>query len=230
MIPDVHITDWHVDPTQNVPTDGTFVGTDMPRQIRNIKSIVREEYQDRWEALPQVPTYVDATSFTVPNDGETTGFPLPSFGGFAMRFHAGIGTISYGYAKGVTLGTPTTVVVVMTQGVLPTTLARVDMGMIPESRAYHELGRRGTFTISGTAVSANVTFASIAMPPMPRANYQVMATLTDVTGTPPLSAWIVQDILTTKVSFQADLQAPPGAGASVKFDWAIVFPFQAVNV
>ncbi len=235
MIPDTHIIDWNIDPDQNAPTDGTYVGTDMPRQLRNIKSITKEQYGDRWVVFPLVPKYIDATHVEFADDGTIYGFPIPVQPGWAIRFHSDAGAVSYGYAVAVTVGPPTNVQVKMTQGILfgaPGTpgLVQMDIGMVPEARAYHEQGRHGTFTISWTAVSATVTFASIALPPMPRAKYHVIVTATAVTGTPPYNALFPQDILPSVASFQADLQAAPGAGNSVTFDWSIVFPFQGANL
>ena len=229
MIPDVHITDWFIDSTLNPPTDGTYIGSDMPRQLRNIKSIVREEYGDRWQAFPLEPTWVDADTVSFVNDGTTSGFPIPIFPGWAIRFHSESGVLSYGYATNVTVGTPTTVDVEMTQGVIPNPPVRMDIGQIPESRAYYELGRHGTFTISGTASSATVTFASLALPPMPRALYQVLVVATSITGTPPYNALFPQAVTPATTNFVAGLQAAPGAGNSVTFDWAIREPFQSVN-
>lgn len=231
MIPDVKIVDWNVDPTQNVPTDGTFVGTDMPRQLRNIKSITRGQYQDRWEPFPLAPTKVDANTVKFDADGTAAGFPIPLFSGWAARFHAPNGTLSYGYGISTTIGPPTTVDLVMTQGTLPDDVLRMDIGMIPEARANHEQGRRGTFVISGTATTAVITFATIALPPMPRAKYHVSLSSMEATGTGTLNldAFIPQGITAMSATgFTANFLAP-GGGRSITWEWAILFPFQAVN-
>jgi hypothetical protein len=228
MIPDVHITDWFVDPDDNPPTDGTYVGDDLPRQLRNLKSISREQYNDRWEPFPLMPTKVDADTISFPNDGDAVGFLLPVGSGWAVRLWAPNGTLSYGYARAVTVGTPTTVDLVMTTGTIPDQVERMDIGMIPESRPYHELGRRGQFTVSGTGTTGVITFATVALPPMPRANYHVILTATGFTGAPGLPAFYPLSVSTAVTGFTVTFNAP-GAGASITWDWAILFPFQSVN-
>lgn len=231
MIPDTSIVDWNVDPDLNLPTDGTFVGTDMPRQLRNIKSIVRGQYQDRWEPFPLAGTKVDANTIEFANDGSTAGFPIPAFSGWAARFHAPNGVISYGYGIATTIGPPTRVDFVMTQGSIPDGDIRMDVGMIPEARAYHELGRRGTFVQNAGDTSVTVTFATIALPPMPRANYHVLLTPGAVTGAPPVSldSFVPQGFSSlSETSFTA-LFVAPGGGRTITWHWVIDFPFQSVN-
>ena len=74
-VTDTDITFWQDDfltNDTNTPSDNAYIEGLLGAQIRNCKSVVRAESENKaWVRLGEVATYVSATSFTLSGDWRT---------------------------------------------------------------------------------------------------------------------------------------------------------------
>jgi len=77
----------------------------------------------------------------------------------------------------------------------------------------------GTFTLSDTATSAEVTFATDAQ--QPNTTYTILATVQTYTGTPEFEAFVPIQFEKLKDKFTMHVTTAPGTGNAVTYAWHI---------
>jgi hypothetical protein len=77
---------------------------------------------------------------------------------------------------------------------------------------------RGSLTISGKTSMGTVSFGTQE----PDANYFLTVTPTVTTGSPPLGSNRIRSVTKTRDGFRVELEAMPGDGNSVTFDWHLI--------
>lgn len=75
----------------------------------------------------------------------------------------------------------------------------------------------GQFTITGTALTKEVTFAQ----EQPNATYNLVMTPVAFTGTPAFEAFVPVSIAKTTEDFTVSVSVAPGTGNSVTYDWQL---------
>lgn len=221
---DTDIRDWSTTAASNKPTDGTYIGRDLSKQWRNIKSVARVESLDKEF---EKTGYVTTTSvhfaagigvFTVVGEGDLTGtfstmrkLRLTEEGGDPI--YVGVDSCSYNG------GTDTnTLVVLELTAELGSGPYLIDVGT-PNPGAsclpmYHE---SGSLTIADAATSGTVTFSTFATGA--DLFYFAKATVVSATGVSPSD--FVTRIVKSAGSMDIHIKAAPGVGNSTVIAWGV---------
>ena len=128
--------------------------------IRQVMADTRSFYESGgWCDLGHVPTYVSATSFTIPTD-VTAYYTV----GRRIRFYGTIMGTFYGFITASVYSSPnTTVTVVLDSGALTSNLSRVDLVFLDEnanSFANNSVTNAKMATMPANTVKANATASS----------------------------------------------------------------------
>lgn len=225
-ITDTDIALWNVTPNLNLPPDTVYIRQDLPRQWRNIKSVVRAESKAKqWlktglvtaEALAGDPSSI---AFTPVTGDVRSMFPVarkvrlrPADGSAAFVY---CGVISASYVPATTT---TSVILADLVGVVSSTgIYSVDVGVAsPTSSPFPLYSQTGTATIVDTNTDVVVTLPHKE----PDRRYFVMTTLISTTSTVP-GASIIAQITRFPTTIDFFLLAAPGTGKSTKLGWTIL--------
>jgi len=225
VITDISIRRWYPAGGDNGPTDGEFIGRNLGRQWRNIKSIARGESLDKefeptaFVTASSVSAGSGAGTITVTGEGDlsaifTTRRKLrlaPQAGDDSI--YAAVQSVSYSG------GTDTNTVTLneLTDTIGTNVVYDIDLGVVdPDVSCLPGVHEYGEVTISGAASSATASFSG----PMLRSGdafYFVKTQIVSSTGSTPSD--IVERVVKDVGAFDIFLKAAPGGGNSTVVAW-----------
>ena len=222
-IRDLTIDQWSETVTENLPTDGTFIGRDLAKHIRNFKSIVRSESLDKEF---EVQSYSTATAvslggglglITIVGEGNLTGVFTPMR---KIRLSAGGVPIYVSVDSSIYDGGSDTTTVGVVE--LTSAVAEVDYAValgtpIPGASCLPAYFESGQVTISDAATSATGTFVSNEA--SDDTLYFVKTQVVSATGASPSD--VVTEITKGALGVTITIKAAPGVGNSTVINWAI---------
>lgn len=221
---DTDIRDWSTTAASNKPTDGTYIGRDLAKQWRNIKSVVRVESLDKEF---EKTGYVTTTSvhfaagvgvFSVVGVGDQTAtftamrkLRLTEEGGDPIY----VGVVSCSYNGGTDTNTLVVNELTAELGAGP---YLIDVGVPnPDASCLPMFHESGSLTIADAAESGTVTFTNFATGA--DLFYFAKATVISASGAPPSD--IVTRVVKSAGSMNIHIKAAPGAGNSTVIGWGV---------
>jgi len=226
-ITDTETRYWDIIAASNLPTGGSFINRDLPRQWRNIKSNVRIESLDKeFEKRKEQPVTVvhsgggvASMAFAVSLGNLTSIFTVKR----KLRFTpvAG-GTPTYCAVTSSVFTTSTAVVLAEMSGALATGGAYViDVGIDdPTFPSLPGFTQSGSITIADAASSGVASFGRGE--PWNDLDYFARATVLSVVGVPTGGQALVTGITKGLTSMVIVLGAAPGVGNSTVLGWTIM--------
>lgn len=225
-IRDLTIDQWSETVTENLPTDGTFIGRDLAKHIRNFKSIVRSESLDK-EFETQSYSTATAVSLgaglgliTIVGEGDLTGLLTPM-----RKIRLTVSGVPIYVSVDAAVydgGSDTTTVGVVE---LSSAVAEVDYEValgppIPGASCLPGYYESGQVTITGAATTATVTFAAAGQRDDDLV-YFVKTQIVSATGAAPSD--IVTAITKSATGFDITIKAAPTGILATVINWSAFF-------
>jgi hypothetical protein len=224
-IPDTDIITWSTVESENKPTDATFIGRNLARQWRNIKSIEREESLDKeFEKTGYLTAAAGsigsgAAVITIVGEGDLTDIITvrrkmrltPVAGGDAT--YVSVGAITYNG------GTDTnSIALIELTDTVGSEEYEVDLGVVnPEQSCFPQAYDEGQVVITDPATSAVATFANGVRGL--DLSYFVKTIVVSSTGASPSD--VVTRIEKDVDEMTIHIKAAPGGGFATTINWAI---------
>jgi len=222
-IRDTDIQDWSSTAASNPPADSAYIRGDLPRQWRNIKSIVRAESKAKqWQktglrTAAAVAGDPSAVAFDASDGNLTATFPVAR----KLRLRPTDGSTSYVYCGVLTSAhtSYTALTLADLSGVVVSGRNYfVDVGIeVPGSECLPLHVQSGTITITDPATSGVVTFPHAEGDENYFAKVSVISTTSAVEG-----AVIPAKITKGTTSMTIALRNAPGGGTNTVLAWSIM--------
>lgn len=227
VMTDISIRRWSTTASENSPTDGEFIGRNLARQWRNIKSIARGESLDKEF---EKSGYITATSssggsgagtITIVGEGNltttfTTGRKLrltPTAGGDAI--YVAVDASSYSGGSDTTMVT----VIELTDTLGTNVEYDIDLGVVnPDASCLPAVYESGQVTITDPATSATATFSDAGLR---RSDLMYFAKTQVVSCSGAAPADIVTRVVKSAGSMEIHIKAAPGGGNNTVIDWQV---------
>lgn len=218
-IRDLTINQWSETVTENLPTDGTFIGRDLAKHIRNFKSIVRSESLDK-EFETQSYSTATAVSLggglgliTIVGEGDLTGIFTPMrkirLSASGVPIYVSVDAAVYdGGSDTTTVG-----VVELTSAVAEVEYAVALGTPIPGASCLPQVYDSGQITITGASTSGTAIFSVSGM--MYFAKTQVVS----ASGGSPSD--VVTRIVKSAGSMDIHIKAAPGGVDTTVINWSV---------
>lgn len=226
QITDTDIRRWYVDAADNGPTDGEFIGRNLGRQWRNIKSIARIESLDKEFEKRAWVTATSSTSgggngtITITGQGNLSSTLSarrklrlsPQSGGDAI--YAAVQSVSYNGGS----DTNTVTLIELTDTIGTNVAYDIDLGVVhPGSSCLPGVHEYGEVTISGASTSGTASFTGAMRRGNSNAFYFVKTQIVSSDAGAPSD--IVTRIVKGQVSFDIHLKSAPGVGNNTVVAW-----------
>lgn len=221
---DIAIEDWSETITDNPPSDGTFVRSDLAVQWQNAKAIIRDQsleldwIRTGWVTASAINSGSGLSQIAFAADlGDLTD-QFPVMRKIRLRPSSGIGTTIYAAVVSSLFGGTTSVIMAALVGLASSSIEyRVDLGFdMPDSEALPLYGQEGSVTITDPDQTAVATFDHKE----PDKDYFVKVTVIESTSGVNGSGFIAT-IVKAKTGVTIGLAAVPTGGHTV-VGWSLL--------